>query len=478
MSHHLVQLLAVGALLLSQSACQRDATSVTADTAKQGASVQSLSAEQARVLARDAWVFGLPLVYIGVQNDLSTHVTKPDATRAPINQFVHYRQFPDPSNKTVVGLNVDTLYSLASLDLSKEPMILSVPPMGDRFWIMQVIDAWNNVPHAPGSRTVGGKGGNFALVGPGWQGTLPADVVELRVPTQLVMLGGRTYTAGPDDYAAVHALQDQYRLVPLSQWGKSYTAPDDVALKPGVVDAPVPAQVLAMSPQVFFDRLNQLMVANPPYPADAPLLERVAPLGVGAGKTFSMQEFSPDVRKAIEEGVADGVKLMNETPRGKNVNGWRIALDLGRYGTRYAYRAGWTFYGVGGNLAEDAVYPFGETQADGRPFDGAKKYELRFSKEQISPVNAFWSITLYDKDSFLVPNPINRSALGDRSHLKADKDGSLTIHIQSESPGKDSESNWLPSPPSGPFKLALRLYAPKQQVADGRWEPPAVKQVD
>jgi len=468
-----VALIAVTLLALPLAGCQREKAAEANQNSPPG-----LSAQEAREIARDAWVFGLPLVYIGSQIDLTTHVAQPDATRAPINQFVHYRQFPDAANKTIVGFNVDTLYSLASLDLSQEPLVLSVPPMGERFWVMQIVDAWNNVPHAPGSRTLGGKGGDFALVGPDWKGTLPAGLAELRVPTNLAMIGGRTYTAGPHDYAAVHALQDQYKLVPLSQWGKPYAAPASVPLKPGVTDTPVPRQVLAMTPQQFFSRLNELLVHNPPYPADAPMVARIATLGIGPGKHFDMTSFSPDVRKAIEEGVADGVKLMKETPRGKDVNGWRIALDLGRYGTQYAYRAGWTFYGVGGNLAEDAVYPFGETQADGKPFDSAHKYELHFNKDEIPPVDAFWSVTMYDSDSYLVPNAINRFALGDRSGMKFGDDGSLTIYIQRESPGKDKESNWLPAPQEGEFKLALRLYAPKKAVADGTWMPPAVKRVD
>ncbi len=467
-----------GALSLSMYGCQRDTPPPSSDGVAKVAAGSAISVDDARAIARDAWVFGLPLVYIGTQIDVSTHVAKPDAARAPVNQFVHYRQFPDANNKTVVGFNVDTLYSLASLDLSQEPMVLSVPPMGDRFWIMQIIDAWNNVPHAPGSRTVGGKGGNFALVGPDWKGALPEGVTELRVPTNFVMIGGRTYTGGQEDYAAVHAIQDQYKLVPLSQWGKTYAPPGNVPLKPDVADGPVPGQVLAMGPQEFFSRLNWLMVKNPPYADDTTMLERIAKLGIGPGKTFKLDSFTPEVRNAIEEGMRDGVKLMNETPRGEDVNGWRIALDLGRYGTKYPYRAGWTFYGVGGNLAEDAVYPFGETQADGKPFDSAHKYELHFTKDQIPPVNAFWSVTMYDKDSYLVPNAINRYALGDRSRMKFGKDGSLTIYIQRDSPGKDKESNWLPSPKEGTFKLALRLYSPKEDVAKGTWKPPAVRQVD
>jgi hypothetical protein len=438
----------------------------------------AMKPEEARTLAQEAWVFGMPLVYIATQIDTVTHVAKPQGSFAPINQFAHYREFPDASNKTVVGLNVDTLYSLASLDLAQGPIVLSVPDMGNRFWLMQLVDAWNNVPHAPGSRTLGGKGGNFAIVGPAWTGTLPTGLTELRIPTDLVLLGGRTYTAGKEDYAAVHALQDQYRLVPLSEWGKAYTPPTDVPLKPGVdTSTSVPAQMLAMPPEAFFSRLNALLVTNPPEPADPATMARIARLGIAPGEPFSMTAFTPEVRKAIEEGVAAGQRQMQETTRGKEVNGWEITLDMGRYGTNYPYRASWTFYGIGGNLAEDAVYPLASKDGDGAALNGANKYILHFSKDEIPPVNAFWSLTMYDAESYLVPNAIDRYALGDRSRMKFGDDGSLTMYIQSQSPGADQQANWLPAPKEGDFRVALRLYAPKKEVADGTWSPPAVKRV-
>ena len=439
-----------------------------------------ITAEQAKTLAQEAYVFGFPLVYIQTQVDALTHVTKPEGTRAPLNQFAHYREFPDASNKTVVGFNVDTLYSIAQLDLSREPMILSVPEMGDRFWITQIVDGWNNVPHAPGTRTAGDKGGNFALVGPGWQGTLPAGINELRMPTSIAVIAGRTYTGGPDDYAAVHALQDQFKLVPLSAWGTDYTPPNDVPLQPGVEDGAVGPQVFSMSAESFFNRLNALLVNNPPEPADPPLMERIAALGIEPGAAFSMSESEAELRTAIDEGVATGQQEIrdSEPKLGEPVNGWNLARDLGRYGTKYLYRAGWTFYGVGGNLIEDAFYPIGIADADGKPYDGANKYVLRFVKEQLPPVNAFWSVTMYDGDSYLVDNPIDRYALGDRSTMKYADDGSLTISIQSDSPGDVTAANWLPAPKEGRFKLALRLYAPKQEVADGSWTPPAVQRVD
>ena len=465
--------------MLSRRTMLFAATAMTLPITRFSALAQSdLTPDEARTLAREAWVFGMPLVYIEKQIDALTHVTKPEGHFAPINQFAHYREFPDASNRTVVGFNVDTLYSLSNLDLSNGPIVLSIPDMGNRYWLMQLVDAWNNVPHAPGSRTVGGKGGNFAIVGPKWSGTLPSGLTELRVPTALIMVGGRTYTAGKDDYAAVHALQNQYKLTPLSEWGETYTPPANVPLKPGVdAKTPVTTQVLAMSPEAFFNRLNALLVDNPPDPADPQTMARLARLGVAPGATFSMAAFSPEVRKAIEEGVAQGQKLMHETARGKNVNGWEITLDMGRYGTNYPYRASWTFFGVGGNLAEDAIYPVAKTDGGGKPLDGADKYELRFAKNEMPPAGAFWSLTAYDANSYLVPNSINRYALGDRSGMKFGDDGSLTIYIQAEPPAADRLTNWLPAPRQGGMLLALRLYAPRKEVADGTWAPPPVRRV-
>ena len=445
---------------------------------------KDLSPADAKAIAQEGFIFGLPPVYIAVQADTMTNVAKPEGGRAPFNQFDHHRKFPDAANNKIVGMNVDTLYSLANLDLRAEPMVLSVPPMdGKRWWLMQVIDAWNDVPAAPGARTQGNKGGNFALVGPNFKGTLPIELTELRVDTSLAALGGRTYTADEKDYAAVNRIQDQYRLIPLSQWkeaGAKYTPPAGVPVKPGVdLKAPVPVQVFKLSAEQFFGRLAELLVDNPARAADAPVMARLARLGVVPGATFSIDAFDAATRKAIEEGIAAAQQQVRdqESKMGEMVNGWQIARDLGRYGTKYPYRAAWTFFGVGGNLVEDALYPLTVVDSDGQKLSGTNKYELRFAKGQTPPVDAFWSLTLYDKDSYLVDNSLNRYALGDRSGCKLGDDGSLTIYLQAESPDKDKESNWLPTPKDGAFKLALRLYIPKAQVADGSWKPPAVKRV-
>jgi hypothetical protein len=358
-----------------------------------------LTPAEAKAIAQDAFIFGLPPVYFALNQDVMTNVANPEGGRAPFNQFVHFREFPDASNRTVVVWNVDTLYSIGTLDLTAEPLILSIPEMGDRWWLMQVLDSWNEVPAAPGTRTVGSKGGNFALVGPNWKGKLPKGLKEVRIDTSLCALAGRTYTAGTADYEAVHKIQDKYKLTPLSKWGTDYTPPASVPVKPGVdAKTPVGTQVFKMSAEQFFSRLCDLLVNNPAREADAPMMTRIAKLGIKPGAKFKMDAFDADVRKAINEGVAAGQKaiLDHESKMGKQVNGWVIAIDGGRYGTNYLNRAAWTYFAIGTNLAEDAVYPHVVNDNAGKALAGGNKYVLRFAKEQIS------------RGEFLVPHPLRQ----------------------------------------------------------------------
>jgi len=442
------------------------------------ASQDKLAPDVARFLATEAWLFGLPLVMFEKQVDYSTHVTKAEETRAPINQFVHYRKFVDASNRSIVGFNVDNLYSLAWIDLKAQPLVLAVPAMGDRYWMMQIVDAWNGVPAAPGSRTHSGDGPYLFLVaGPDWKGTVPEGMELLRSPTNLGGIGGRTYCAGADDYATVNALQDQYKLTPLSAWGKPYMPPANVPLKKRVDGKTlVNEQVMALNAGQFFSNLNRLMATNPPYAEDAPTLEKLRPLGIAPGASFSTEGLGADVVAALEEGVAQGKAAMAAEMKslGKMVNHWGLTYDMGRYGTKYAYRAAWTFVGIGGNVIEDAFYPLALNDADGKPLSGEHRYTLTFKKGAWPPADAFWSMTLYDLEGYLVDNPLDRYAIGDRSGMAPNPDGSLTIYIQGESPGKDKEANWLPAPKTGPFKVALRLYVPRESVLDGSWVPPTV----
>ncbi|NDR57046.1 DUF1254 domain-containing protein [Aliiruegeria sabulilitoris] len=438
-----------------------------------------LTPEEARALAKDAWLFGMPLVMFEIQADFLTHVTKPGAAKAPVNQFVHYRQFIDASNRSIVGFNVDNLYSLSWIDLSDEPLVLSVPAMGDRYWVMQIVDAWNGVPAAPGSRTHDGdRPHDFLIAGPDWDGPVPEGLEVLRSPTNLAGIGGRTYCSGAEEYDLVNAIQDNYRLAPLSAWGRPYTPPSDVPLKAGVDgETLVNDQVLALSSEEFFSNLNRLLATNPPYADDAPMLEKLRPLGIEPGAPFSTAEMSDDLRTGVDEGVADAKVALAEESRqlGKLVNNWGLTYDMGRFGTRYAYRAAWTFVGIGGNLIEDAFYPLTLLDADGNPLTGEHAYTLTFAEGAWPPAAAFWSMTMYDLEGYLVDNPLNRYAIGDRSGMTPNPDGSLTIYIQAETPGDEKEANWLPAPGNGPFKLALRLYVPGEAVLNESWVPPAVQ---
>jgi hypothetical protein len=441
-----------------------------------------LSPKQARELAKDAWLFGLPLVMFEIQFDYLTYATGPEAARAPVNQFVHYRRFIDASNRSIVGFNVDNLYSLAWIDLSTQPLVLSVPAMGDRYWVMQIVDSWNGVPAAPGSRTHSGdKPHEFLIAGPDWNGAAPEGIEVLRSPTNLAGIGGRTYCAGAEEYELVNNLQDQYKLTPLSAWGQPDTPPAKVPLKEGVDgETLVNEQVMALSAEQFFGNLNRLMATNPPYAADAPTLEKLRPLGITPGAPFSTEGLGADVVAAIEEGVAQGKAAMAAEMKslGEMVNNWGLTYDMGRYGNRYAYRAAWTFVGIGGNLIEDAFYPLTLLDSEGEQLTGEHSYTLTFDDGAWPPASAFWSITMYDLEGYLVDNPLDRYALGDRSGMEPNPDGSLTIYIQGEPPGKEKEANWLPAPKSGPFKLSMRLYVPSKSVLDKTWVPPAVKRIN
>jgi hypothetical protein len=263
-------------------------------------------------------------------------------------------------------------------------------------------------------------------------------------------------------------------------WGTDYRPPVDVPVKPGVDAAnTIPAQVMGMSPEVFFNRLATLLVDNPPRQADAPTVAQLAKLGIEPGVEFKLSDFDPEIQAAINAGFADGWKELQSyrDKMGEKINGWQVTYDLGRYGTKYAYRAAWTFMAIGGLLVEDALYPLAREDGDGERLTGANNYTLHFSKEQIPPVDAFWSLTVYDDESLLVANPIDRYSLSSRDEMNYAEDGSLTIYLQQESPGKDKAANWLPAPKGEIGFLALRLYVPKQKVIDRVWKPPPVMKV-
>jgi hypothetical protein len=438
----------------------------------------TISGQQARDVAVDAYIYGYPLVLMDMTREVMTNVPRPGDNAAPLNQLCNKRTFPDPTNTAVVSPNADTLYSFTFLDLAKEPIVLSVPEMNKRYYLMQMLDGWTNVFAAPGTRTTGNGESNFAIAGPGWTIELPASLQEIKSPTNMVWIIGRTQTNGKSDYAAVNAIQDKYKLMPLSSFGKPYKPPDNAPVNSRTdMKTPPVLQVARMGAVSFFSRLNALMKNNPPAAADAETIGRFAAIGVVPGQAFDPKTLDESFTRQIEGGVRDAqARILAEAkkPHGKNVRGWEFMPNVGRYQTDYLWRAVVALIGLGANLPEDAIYPRATTDADGRPLNGSNMYEITFQKGQLPPVEAFWSITMYNDRQFFVPNPIDRYAIGDRDKIEFNSDGSLTIYVQNESPGKDKESNWLPAPKDS-FNLFMRLYWPQKDAITGTWKPPRIE---
>ena len=446
------------------------------------------SAEQAREQAAfelgvDAYIYGYPLVTMDMTRRVMTNTARPLANHAPVGQFYNSRSYPDAAFRDVTAPNADTLYSTAWLDLAKEPWILSLPDAAGRYFLMPMLSGWTDVFEVPGTRTTGTKAQKFAITGPRWQGKLPAGVTPVRSPTDMVWILGRTYCTGtPADFEAVHALQDQYSLVPLSAWGRRYTPPRGT-FDPSIdMTTPVREQVNALDAGAFFARLAQLMAENPPAEADAPMLARLAQLGIVPGVEFDLSKLEPAVQRGLARvPKAAFEKIMGHFAKtGTRVNGWVFTTQTGLYGTDHLQRALIAAIGLGANRPQDAVYPTSEVDADGEPYSGAHRYVIRFEKGALPPAEGFWSLTLYDAEYFFADNPLNRYNLSSRSPLVPNADGTIDLYVQNASPGAGKEANWLPAP-AGKFVLMLRLYwpaePPKPSILDGSWQPPAVKRV-
>jgi len=435
-------------------------------------------------LARDAYFYAYPIVSMETTMRQVTNVPNASAVpmRAPINQFAHARAHPKAEDKDVVRVNFDTLYSLAWVDVAREPMVLSVPDTGGRYYLLEMLDMWTDVFAVVGQRTTGTRAGHFALVGRGWRGPLPRGVDKIEAPTLRFWVLGRTQTNGPGDYANVHKVQDGYKLTPLSAWGKAYTPPQSVPTDP-TVDGKTPpmVQVNRLDGVTVLARLRALMGKYPPHANDYPILLRLRAFGLELEKPFDAKKLDAATIATINAAAKDALEDLAQSMKrlGKLVNGWNVLTEnIGTYGTSYKQRAIITLGGLGASPPEDAVYPTAFVDGVGQPLSGANKYVLHFDNGKLPPVDAFWSITMYDQDGFQVPNPINRVAIGDRDKLTFNADGSLDIYVQADSPGADKESNWLPAPKDAPFQPTMRLYSPRPEVADGTWAPPPLVRAD
>lgn len=466
------------ALLLMTGCATPQKASVKPGEAEQAAA--KAREEEAFAIGTEAYVYGYPLVTMEMTRRVMTNTVAPAEKHAPMGQFFNSREYPTADFRDITAPNADTLYSTAWIDVSRDPYVLTLPDEKGRYFLMPMLSGWTDVFAVPGKRTTGTKAQTYAITGPGWKGTLPAGVREIKAPTGLVWLLGRTYCTGtPADYKAVYALQDKYRLVPLSAYGKPYTPP------PGKVDpavdmkTPVRDQVNRMSAETYFRTLAALMKDNPPAEADAPMVAKMAKIGVVPGAGFDMTRLDPAVARGLERVPAAGVEkiMAYEKNAGVVANNWMIMTKTGLYGTDYLGRAFVTAVGLGANRPQDAVYPVTKLDSEGMPLNGANRYVMHFPKGQTPPADGFWSLTMYNADYFFVANPLNRYTLSSRFKFKYNRDGSLDFYIQNESPGKARESNWLPAP-KGDFILMLRLYWPKESppsIIDGTWKPPAVQ---
>jgi hypothetical protein len=438
--------------------------------------------EEAVSTAVDAYLYGYPLMTFDIARLQQTNVAVPDAEHAPMGQMIRMRTYPAVDNHCCAAPNADTLYTEAWLDVSKEPWILSIPDMGDRYYIIPMLDGYSEVFSVASPATTGYKAQTYALTGPGWTGTLPSGVTQVKSATGMVWVGRVYCTGTPEDYKAVHALQDKFTVVPLSSYGKPYTP------VPGQVDpsfdmkTAVRKQVDGLNIDAYFSRFAQLMKTNPPTAADAPLVARMAKIGLIPGQDYDPTKlggFDKEAIKAVPKlALLKMVKLLKEQ---KATNGWLyFTSGVGNWGTDYPLRAMGNMLGPGWNRPQDAMYPLSQKDANNDEYNGDHKYVMHFDKGQFPPVKAFWSITLYDPDFFFAPNSINRYELSQRNKFITNPDGSVDMYLQAESPGNAKEANWLPAP-KGKFVLVMRLYWPTTtppSIVDGSWTPPAAKRAD
>ncbi|MGZ8416557.1 MAG: DUF1254 domain-containing protein [Methyloceanibacter sp.] len=438
---------------------------------------QALTEDEAHAIGVNAYLYFYPLVTMDItRKQLTNQEPKPGGIGGPMNRFANVGEFPAADLRVVVRPNFDTLYSSGWLDLTKEPVVVSAPDTGGRYYLLPMLDMWTDVFASPGWRTTGTGAGNFLVTPPGWSGTVPADFTRIGAPTPYVWIIGRTKTDGPADYDAVHKIQEGYKITPLSQWGKAPVAPE-FKVDPSVdMKTPPKIQVDTMPAAKYFAYAAELLKLQPPHVTDQPILAQLERAGFEVGKSFDLDKADPAVKQAFARAPENAQKLIAwKTPTLSRVaNGWGMNTDtMGVYGNYYLKRALVAQLGLGANLPEDAIYPLNLADSEGKPLDGGNTYTLHFDKEQTPPVQAFWSITLYDNDGFQVANPINRFAVSSWMPFKFNADGSLDLYFQNQSPGADKEANWLPAP-KGPYNLTMRLYAPKSDALTGKWNPPPV----
>ena len=440
-----------------------------------------LKSDDPKDIATLAYIWGYAPVLEKRKADFTTSPNiAPGPGRGPINSLAHFRELTDANFTDIVRPNSDTLYTVIYMDLKNEPQVLKVPPIKDRYYVLQIMDAYTNSIDYIGTRTNQTDGGTFMFTGPNWNGTVPEGVTQIKSPTNLVWNIIRILVDGQKDVSNVNALQDQMALSPLSVFeGKNTSA--NTTQTNASKETPVKSSpdLMPVTGIKIYDEISKVLAENPPPETDDEIVAKFATIGIAAGKVPSVDVKNDTIGKALENGIVEGEKLILEKVKnlGSTVNGWKVNLEAGRYGTDYLLRAAVANTAIGANAPEEAVYPIAFTDSEGKPLTGANKYVIHFNKDQFPPVNAFWSITMYNDKVLFVDNPLNRYLLGDRTEgLKYNDDGSLDIYIQKENPGADKESNWLPAATDN-FSLTLRMYLPQESVLNSEYQPPPVQRV-
>lgn len=452
-----------------------------------------LSSDDPKDIATLAYVYGFPLVSVVRTEDFTTSPNIPAGPgRGPVNTFNAFRDFPNSSFTDIVSPNVDTLYSTGYFDLSKEPLVLEFPPIEDRYYSLQFIDAYSNNFLYLGSRENVTTGGTYLITGPGWNGTLPSGMKEIKAPTNIGLIAVRIFVNGFDDVSTVHSLQDKFTLSTLSSFKGEGSSTTPVAETNSNASKEIPLSpdptLIPKSGIAIYDEISNDMAKNIPLQADSSVLAKFKLIGVGPGLTPS-QAANDTIKQALETGIINGEQLIDQKIQnlGTVVNGWSIPglvmkdgkgkFDIGNFGTNYLLRAGVAKFGLFANSAEEAVYPTTFKDSQGQNLTGMQNYVIHFDKGQTPPVRAFWSVTLYNNESHLADNPIDRYSIASHTPgLKYNDDESLDIYIQHDNPGTDKESNWLPSP-SGDFSLSMRFYVPEEPILTGKYQLPPLQLV-
>jgi hypothetical protein len=470
---------AVLAVLVVLAACGTKATEPTATSPAPPTST-AVTPEQARAIAKEAYIYGFPIVdNYRVMYSYFVNKEEPEY-KGGWNEIHSAARVYTPDDKTVQTPNSDTPYSAVGADLRTEPLVLTVPPIEqDRYYSLQFVDLYTYNMAYVGSRTTGNGGGKYLLAGPNWKGNKPEGINEvIHSDTDLALVIYRTQLFGPSDIDAVKKIQAGYHVAPLSVF---LNQPSPAAAPPiDFVPSLTPDQQKT-SPR-FFEILNFALRFAPTLPSEKDLRARFATIGVGPTPDFNADKLTPEMREAIEGGMADAWAELDKLQKDK--------IDTGEVGSaqffgtaddlkgNYLYRMAGAVFGIYGNTAAEALYPGLHNDSTGAPLSGANKYTVKFAPGQLPPVNAFWSLTMYElPQSLLVGNPINRYLINSPMlpSLVPDPGGGYTFYIQNESPGIEHESNWLPAP-KGPFQMVLRLYWPKPDALNGTWKAPqAVK---